>query len=89
MAEGRGEHERRNLVSLAGLVWGKIKDVGTFIESGRVDGNSRIGQPAEITPDVAEYLAACEKAGRFLEPEEVYGKTSTATGTATTTENGP
>lgn len=84
MAEGRGEYERRNLVSLAGLVWGKIKDVGTFIETGRVDGDSRVGQPAEISPEVAEYIAACDKAGRFLQPEEVYGTStnSEATGTA-------
>jgi len=91
MAEGRGEYERRNLVSLAGLVWGKIKDVGTFIETGRVDGDSRVGQPAEISPEVAEYIAACDRAGRFLQPEEVYGtqQTTDAGTTGSTAADGP
>ena len=69
MAEGSSRAWRGRLVELSLLAWGKIEDVGSYLETGEIAGRK---QPApSITPDVSRYMRAIDKAGRFVMPDEV------------------
>lgn len=69
MAEAHSRAWRERLVALSMLVWGSIKNVGAFIETGGVD--ERPQPPPTVTPEVSRYMRAIEKAGRFVMPDEV------------------
>jgi len=60
-------------VAQAALVWGAVNDVATFIDSGRIDTATNVGQPAPVTADVAKYMTAIQaNGGKFLMPDEVF-----------------
>lgn len=69
MAEAQNRAWRERLVALSMLVWGSIKNVGAFIETGSVD--ERPPPPPSVTPEVSRYMRAIDKAGRFVMPDEV------------------
>lgn len=69
MAEAHSRAWRERLVALSMLVWGSIKNVGAFIETGSVD--ERPPPPPTVTPEVSRYMRAIDKAGRFIMPDEV------------------
>ena len=82
MAQGAGKVWRSRLVELSLLAWGKLEDVGTYLETGDIGG--RKPQMATITPEVSRHMKAIEKAGRFVMPEEVDKILGDRNGTPTT-----
>ena len=69
MAEAHSRAWRERLVALSMLVWGSIKNVVAFIETGSVD--EKPPPPPTVTPEVSRYMRAIDKAGRFVMPDEV------------------
>jgi hypothetical protein len=69
MADAIERSWRERFVGLGLLLFGKIKDVGTYINQGRIDGVA--SQPPPLTPEVARHMKAIEIAGRFVMPDEV------------------
>ncbi len=69
IAEGSSRAWRGRLFELSLLAWGKIEDVGRYLETGEVDGRKLL--PPPITPEVSRYMRAIDKAGRFVMPDEV------------------
>lgn len=80
MADANAKAWRERLVALAMLVWGKVGDVAAFIDRGEANAAPKsAGVP--ISPDVARHMAAIEKAGRFVMPDEVDNILGPADGT--------
>lgn len=72
MCDGQQRAVRRNLIAQAALVWGNVRDLQAFIDSGRVDGQaSGERRPVAMSPEVDRYAYALRHAGRFLMPDEV------------------
>ena len=69
MAEGSSRAWRSRLVELSLLAWGKIEDVGSYLETGEIAGRKPVAP--SITPEVSRYMRAIDKAGRFVMPDEV------------------
>jgi hypothetical protein len=69
MAEGSSRAWRGRLVELSLLAWGKIEDVGSYLETGEIAGRKPVAP--SITPEVSRYMRAIDKAGRFVMPDEV------------------
>ena len=72
MAEGRRRAVRESLAAQAALVWGHVRDVGEYIESGRLDAApASLGQAPALSPYETLYATAIERAGKFIMPDEV------------------
>lgn len=80
MADASSKAWRERLVALVSLAFGGVKDVGNFLETGQITEAAKTA-PA-IDAKVARHMRACEKAGRFVMPDEVeviLGETQTQT----------
>lgn len=88
MTDGLEKAWRYRWAGLNSLLWGKIRDVQTWVETGSADGTAEKPAPT-LTPEVARYAKAIELAGRFVMPDEVegilakHGQATTATATTT------